>query len=378
MVVTTNSSPQPHQSTADHQPKDVQKTFWTDSHGDAQLDALAALNDCSQGSLVRSLIDDAFGEQFDDLDPAHIEHGRVSVEDLRALAKGETTVDDLDLETKTAEPVDDYDPDAYYLTVTPDDLAEPGPELDWETLRDAVKNPEDGGYWNDDLEIHPSRVGEDMLKASHRPAARILTGLARSQAFENGVVPQETIDNLVDMYCLHLTDRVADAEQERGEEHIRETYTDLVTDQLYENPSPTADSYYSSKNHLQTRLQTELDTAQSVAERADTVTDFDAWKPASADTDASDDALRDDWHHDLVRWLEDIARAKYAGRTYVTELRRGDYELDQADDKDTTEFDALHADLHDALEAVDKLPANVTADLINRLDDEYVAVITNK
>ncbi|RBI58718.1 hypothetical protein DMJ13_25580 [halophilic archaeon] len=67
------------------------------------------------------------------------------------------------------------------------------------------------------------------------------------------------------------------------EEHIRETYTNLVTDQLYENPSPTADSYYCSKDDLQMRLQTELDTVQSVAERADTITDFDAWKPEKRD-----------------------------------------------------------------------------------------------
>ncbi|WP_433634017.1 hypothetical protein [Halomicrococcus sp. NG-SE-24] len=185
------------------------------------------------------------------------------------LANGETTIEELHLKVDPDTSIGEYEPDSYYLTVTPDDLAEPGPELDWETLRDAVENPEDGGYWNDTLEIHESRVGEDVLKASHRPAARILSGLARSQAYENGVVPRETIDDLVDTYCLHLTNRVADAEQERGKEHIRETYTDLITDQLYENPSPTADSYYCSTDTLQTRLQTELDTAQSVAERAD-------------------------------------------------------------------------------------------------------------
>ncbi|WP_433633975.1 hypothetical protein [Halomicrococcus sp. NG-SE-24] len=375
MPATTQTT---QQSQTDPRRKDVQKTFWTDNSGDTKLDALAALNDCSQGALVRTLVDEAFTEAFDDLDPAHIEHGRVSVEDLQSLANNEITVEELDLESDPDTSVAEFEPDSYYLTVTPEDLAEPGPELDWETLRDAVKNPEDGGYWNDDLEIHESRVSEDTLKASHRPAARILTGLARSKAYENGVVPRETIDDLVDTYCLHLTNRVADTEQERGEEHIRETYTNLVTDQLYENPSPTANSYYCSKEHLQTRLQTELDTAQSVAERADTVTDFDAWKPASADTDASDDELRDDWYHDLVRWLDDIARAKHAGRAYVTELRRGDYEFDQDDCGETTAFDALHDYLHDALAAVDDLPADVTADLINRLDDEFVAVITNE
>lgn len=92
----------------------------------------------------------------------------------------------------------------------------------------------------------------------------------------------------------------------------------------------------------------------------------------------TDDELRDDWRHDLGRWLEDIARAKHAGRTYVTELCRGDYELDQDDCGEITAFDALYDYLHDVRGAVDNLPADVTADLINRLDDEYVAVITNE
>ncbi|WP_433632919.1 hypothetical protein [Halomicrococcus sp. NG-SE-24] len=243
-------------------------------------------------------------------------------------------------------------------------------ELDWATLRDAVKNPGDGGYWNDALEIHESRVSEETLKTSHRPAARILTGLARSQAYENGVVPRETIDELVDTYCLHLTDRVADAEQERGKEYIRETYTNLVTDQLYENPSPTADSYYCSKDALQTRLQAELDTAQTVAERADTITDFDAWKQTTEETDAADDELHKKWRRDLVRWVEDIVRAKHAGRTYVTELRSREYTIDHADGE-TTAFDALHDWLHEARSAVDNLPADVATEIVEQLDNEY-------
>ncbi|MFB9807181.1 hypothetical protein ACFFQF_18980 [Haladaptatus pallidirubidus] len=263
MSATTDSVTQPHQPS----PKNVQKTFWTDSHGDAQLDALAAINDCSQGALLRSLVEEAFIDRFDDLDPEHIEHGRVSVEDLQALANDELTVDDLDLETEAPEPVEKHESDSYYLTVTPDDLAEPGPELEWDTLRDAVKNPEDGGYWNDELEIHESRLNSTTLKASHRPAARILTGLARSQVYENRIVPQATIDELIDEYCLHLTNRVTDDEQERGKEYIRETYTSLVADHLYENPSPIAESYYCTKTQLQTRLQAEVNTAHRLPSR---------------------------------------------------------------------------------------------------------------
>ncbi|WP_433634446.1 hypothetical protein [Halomicrococcus sp. NG-SE-24] len=46
------------------------------------------------------------------------------------------------------------------------------------------------------------------------------------------------------------------------------------------------------------------------------------------------------------------------------ELRRGDDELDQTDETDTTVFDALHDHLHHACGAVDDLPADVTVDLI--------------
>ena len=353
MAATTDAVCQSHQSQSP-QPKTIQKTFWTDSQGDAQLDALAALNDCSQGALLRSFVEEAYTEAFDDLDPAHIEQNQVSVNDLQALANDEITVDDLELTTDTSEPVTEYEPNSYYLTVTPDDLAEPGPELDWGTLRDAVENPEDGGYWNDELEIHESRVGETTLKASHRPAARILTGLARSKAYENGIVPHDMIVDLVDEYCLHLTNRLTDDEQERGKAHIRETYTNLIATLLYENPSPVANSYYATKTNLHSRLQAEIDMAHRVADRAETVTEFDAWQQTQ-DSVTDDENLRQQWYSELTMWLEDIARTKHAGRTYVTELQRGTYEYKDSEAK--TAFDALHSNIHDAIAAFEDVPA---------------------
>ncbi|WP_227378525.1 hypothetical protein [Haladaptatus halobius] len=397
-MAATTDTVQIHQPNSDPHPKNVQKTFWTDTPNDTKLSALAAVNDCSQGALLRSLIDDAFAEQFDDLDPQFIDQGHVSVDELHALATDDTTVDHLALEseideceTAETETVAEYEPDSYYLTVTPDDLAEPGPELEWETLRDAVKNPEDGGYWNDELEIHDSRVGEETLKASHRPAARILTALAHSNAYENGILPKAMIDDLVETYCLHLTNRVTNDEQERGKEHIRETYRALITDHLYENPSPTANSYYCSKTQLQTRLQAEVDTAQAVAECADTITDFDAWKEAQemttdADTrevtididGATDDEVRRLWHSDLVSWVEDLARAKHVGRRHAADLRSGDYDSTHVNgDTETTAFNALHANLHDARAAFDELSADVKVEVIEALDDALLAVITS-
>ncbi|WP_435158092.1 hypothetical protein [Haladaptatus sp. DFWS20] len=404
MAATTDSVTQPHHPQRS-QPKNVQKTFWTDGQGNAQLDALAALNDCSQGALLRSLVDEAFAEQFDDLDPRYIDQDRVSVEDLQALANDEITVDELELSADTPEPVAEYESDSYYLTVTPDDLAEPGSELEWETLRDAVANPEDGGYWNDDLEIHESRVDETTLKASHRSAARILTGLARAKAYENGIVPQDTIDELVEEHCLHLTNRVTDDEQERGKAHIRETYTSLVADHLYENPSPTAKSYYCTKSQLQERLQAEVDTAHRLAQQADTITEFETWKrneerkqERAGHTSVSnpeDETTREQWFFDLHQWVTEILQAKHIGRTYATELRRDEYDIptpntgDETDlnadrdgenasgagedDTPATAFDALYEHLHTARRAFGTLSADVKAEVIDGLDDALLA-----
>jgi hypothetical protein len=375
-------------------PKNVQKTFWTDRQGDTQLEVLAVLNDCSQGALLRSLVEEAFTEEFDDLDPAYIERDRVSVEDLQALANGELTADDLDLTTDTTDSIGEYEPDSYYLTVTPDDLAEPGPELDWETLRDAVENPEDGGYWNDDLEIHDSRVGEETLRASHQPAARILTALARSKATKNGIVPRAIIEDLIDEYCLHLTNRVTDDEQERGKAHIRETYSELVTAHLYENPSPTAESYYRSKKRLEERLQVEVDTSQTVREHADMITDIDAWKTrqetiANTDTEkvaadldgATDEEVRQMWIEDLVYWMGDLARAKHVGRVHAAALQSSEYdsstpnEEQTGDDKEKTAFNALHSNLHDAREQFDELSADVRVTVTESLDDALLTAV---
>jgi hypothetical protein len=182
------------------------------------------------------------------------------------------------------------------------------------------------------------------------------------------------IEELIDDYCLHLTNRLTDTEQERGEEYIRETYTDLITDQLYENPSPVANSYYATKPHLQSRLQAEIEMAHCVTDRAETVTDFEVWQHTQ-DSTTDDENLREQWYSDLITWLEDIARAKHAGRTYVTELRRDTY--NNADSETETAFDSLHANIHDALEAFDALPTEVSVDIIEILDDRLLAVISD-
>ncbi|KZN23046.1 hypothetical protein A4G99_16140 [Haladaptatus sp. R4] len=182
------------------------------------------------------------------------------------------------------------------------------------------------------------------------------------------------IEDLVNEYCLLLTNRLTDGEQERGKVHIRETYTNLIANQLYENPSPVANSYYATKTDLHARLQGEIETAQSVAERAETVTDFDVWQQTQ-DSAIDDETLRQQWYSEFTTWLEDIARTKHAGRTYVTELQRSTYEYEDSEAK--TAFDALHSNIHDAVAAFEDVPAKDRVAVIESIDETLLTVIHN-
>ncbi|RBI60342.1 hypothetical protein DMJ13_18610 [halophilic archaeon] len=91
----------------------------------------------------------------------------------------------------------------------PEQLANEGTELGYETLADPV----DGGLWSEELEIDESRVDETMLRQNHKTASRVLAGLARSKT-QSGLIPGAVLDELVGTYCLHLTTRF---DTERGE-----------------------------------------------------------------------------------------------------------------------------------------------------------------
>jgi hypothetical protein len=93
---------------------------------------------------------------------------------------------------------------------------------------------------------------------------------------------------------------------------------------------------------------------------------------------ATDDEVRQLWHSDLMSWVEDPARAKHIGRRHATDLRSGDYDSTNVNgDTETTAFNALHANLHDARAAFDELSADVKVEVIEALDDALLAVITS-
>ncbi|WP_227379536.1 hypothetical protein [Haladaptatus halobius] len=64
---------------------------------------------------------------------------------------------------------------------------------------------------------------------------------------------------------------------------------------------------------------------------------------------------------------------KHAGRTFVTELRRGNYKYEETETE--TAFDGLHSNIHNALEAFDDLPTKVKVIIIEDLDDTLLTVI---
>jgi hypothetical protein len=113
------------------------------------------------------------------------------------------------------------------------------------------------------------------------------------------------------------------------------------------------------QKRLKERLQAEVDTSQTVCERADMITDIDAWKArqqAIPNTDtvevaadlngATDDEVRQMWIDDLVYWMGDLGRAEHVGRVHAAALQSGDYDSPPPDEQKTA-FNTLHSNLHE-------------------------------
>ncbi|WP_129113865.1 hypothetical protein [Halegenticoccus tardaugens] len=282
--------------------KTNQIKVYGDDRDKTMIEAVAAGLDCSEAAAGREAIERLFTELYPDLEWTDVAEGRVSAADLQALAQDEFTVDDLELGNDGDYEPTDRDPARYSTPVTPDQLASPGAKLTWQTLRDAVADPVAGGLWSDELVIHPDRVGARTLRQRHVPASRILAGLARSQAV-NGVVRAETLDELVETYAMHLTNRMDDT---RGREHIRTEYGRILRTQLWADPRPTSDLYYTSEERYLTALAVVCDEATEVLrETTPAIFDRRVWAEAT-DTQKSER----EWHADVGWVLNAVATAR--------------------------------------------------------------------
>ncbi len=240
--------------TGETQTRTNQLKIYADDDEAAMANAVATARDCSTSAVGRALFRDEFERLFGDaLDPTDIREGRVSDEDLRAVARGDLEVDDLELgDDETDEDVGDRDPASYSAGATPEQLSSEGAPLCYDILREAVADPVEGGLWSEDLEIHPDRVAEFHeevltdgmdpdpgrvekfgLKQNHKTTSRVLVAMARSKMTDNRTIFEGQIDNLVEQHVAHIPRSM---DREAALERATEVYSEMTKDHFISHP----------------------------------------------------------------------------------------------------------------------------------------------
>ncbi|WP_231190299.1 hypothetical protein [Haladaptatus sp. DYF46] len=294
--------------------KTEQVKIYSDTRHKAMLEAISAGLDCSQSAAGRDAIEQRFADLLPEFDIEHFIEGRVSEEDLHALAQGDLSVDDLELDNEDAHDPTDRDPAHYSATITPEQLASEGAKCCYDTLREAAGDLVDSGYWGETFEVHPSRVGETTLRQNHKITSRVLAGMARSK-MTSGVVSGDMLDKLVEDYALHLTSRM---DQTRGEQHIRETYGDLVRSHFWRHPHPEKDLYFTSKARYLTAASGIIDELHGpLQDDVPAVFAHTTWNHANGT-----EIPEQEWHADLGALL----KSAVAARRMAVDLQEGDFE----------------------------------------------------
>lgn len=282
--------------------KTEQIKIYGDQRLKAMLEAISVGQDCSQSAAGRDAIEQRFADLLPGFDIDHFIEGRVSEDDLHALIQGDLSVDDLELDDEDAHDPTDRDPTHYSAPITPEQLASEGAVCSYDTLREVAGDLLDGGYWNEEFEVHPSRVDETTLRQNHRTASRVLAGMARSQ-MTNGVVAGDMLDELVEDYALHLTTRM---DEDRGERYIRERYGDLVRSHFWRHPHPEKDVYFASKARYLTAAQGIIDELHGpLRDDVPAIFTHAAWEHANGT-----EIPEQEWHADLGELLNSVVAAR--------------------------------------------------------------------
>jgi hypothetical protein len=282
--------------------KTNQIKVYGDERDKTMIEAISAGLDCSQAAAGRKAIERLFTDLYPELDWEAVEQGRVSNDDLRALAQGDLSVDDLELDEEDVHDPTDRDPAHYSATVTPEQLASEGAECSYDTLREAASDLVDGGYWGEEFEVHPSRVSDTTLRQNHKIASRVLAGMARSKT-KNGVIPGEVLDDLVETYCLHHTTRM---DETRGEQHIRETYGDLLRSHFWRHPHPDNDVFFVSKARYVAAAKGIIDDLHGqIHDDVPSIFTYATWEPAKGS-----EVSEQKWHAALGKLLKSAVTAR--------------------------------------------------------------------
>lgn len=266
-----------------------------------QIEALAEIYDCSQAAAGRMLFTNAYNDIFGQIHPEALERHDV---DIDALVRGEIDPDDVDDELKMDSgeapkvPAADggmsvtMSPSSHSATQTPNGLAKTGTELSWDELRSVVKS-----HWNDEFQIHPDRVGTDVLKSSREMSAKILAAILRS---EEDVIVDHLIEERIEEYLGHQIDRPED-EYDEALQWKMNRYKPLIIDHLEAHPGTRTNLHYASPDAAERDLPAFVEnTLESLQENKD-VLDYNEWADEDdvLETELWLEALAD-FRHDLI------------------------------------------------------------------------------
>lgn len=218
-----------------------------------QLKVLAADKyECSQSAAIQEIIQAEYHQTYGDLDTQTIQEDRIDDETLEAVKTGEVDPAELDDavrsnggETQRVAASDggvEPHPESYHPTVGPDELQEPGRELTWDELKDAVADER----WSEDLVIHPERVPDDELRQRHKPTSRVLAAIARAWNATD-MVSGDDLDDIIERYLSHQHDRF---DHEEGMAYLNETYRPKITAHLWASPKVDSEIYYTTKRRV--------------------------------------------------------------------------------------------------------------------------------
>jgi len=279
-----------------------------------QVEAVAEVYDCSQAAAGRMLFANAYEDIFGSIHPDAL--GRHDV-DIDAIVRGDVDpeeVDDrlkMDDDKRPAVPASDggasasVEPSKHSATKIPQDLADSGPALSWNELRDAVTK-----HWSDDLEIHPDRVGTDVLKQKPEISAKVLAAMLRS---ETDVVVENLIEDRIEEYLSHHIDS---HDYESALRYRINTYKPAIIEHLEAHPGTRTNLHYASPKAAERDLPSFVTNTLESLQENQAVLDYDEWADEDdlLETELWLEALAD-FRHDLL----DLTRV-YKGPAFIQAL----------------------------------------------------------
>jgi hypothetical protein len=301
---------------------EVIKTYVTPEEKQ-QIETMAAEHfESSASAAIRQLALDNYAQIYGDITSRAIQERRVDEETLAAVKAGNLATDTLDdalrytgddARVPTADGGVTPHPSSYSATLTKHELAQTGTQLTWEDLKDAVSDQR----WDDSLVIHPDRVRPESLNQKRKESARVVAAIARHYA-DGGVLRGDRIRELIDEYLLHLSDR---ANEEESRAYIHETYTPLVTEDMYEGPQAKR-VYYTDEDACPDPAAA-VESTLKLKDRTERILDRDEHQAGEEYEDMK--ASIDAWRADLGEWLTDVATIRKISQMDDVDFEQLDY-----------------------------------------------------